>query len=61
MALSRDNNNSEIQDYKSFFHGKVIFLTDGQILFIIETSRQHYHYKDGGIGVKSKSVFMIFL
>lgn len=32
MAFSRDNNNSEIQDYKSFYNGEVTFLTGGQIL-----------------------------
>lgn len=61
VALSRGNNNSEIQYYISFFIGEVIFLTGGQILLIIETKWQHYRSKDGGIIMKSKSVCFVVL
>lgn len=61
VALSRGNNNSEIQYSISFFIGEVIFLTGGQILLTIETKWQHYQSKDGGIIMKSKSVCFVVL
>lgn len=60
VALGRDSNYSEIQVFKSFFSRGVIFLMGGQILYVIETSWQLCHSKDGRIGMKSRSVFLFW-